>query len=371
MKILHLPTLTGGNSYGLSRGERKIGLHSDVLTFSNEYFRYPADIVLFDNVPRNKIEKVIWRPLLSLKTVVKLRKKYDIFHFNFGSSLIDFPFFGLTLLDLPLFRDYGRIIVTYNGCDARQKFPTVRRVPFSSCHRDDCYHGICSKSFGILDALKREKIKKFERYADAMFALNPDLLYFLPKKARFLPYTIASWDSLKAGPEKIPKDQFRIVHAPTNRAAKGSDVIIRALNNLKNRYGNKIDVCIVENIPNAETLKIFQKADLVIDQILIGWYGAVAVECMKLGTPVMAYIREEDLRWIPAKMAEDCRNAIIMTSPSSIFEDLCQIVENPRILLEKRETGIEYVHKWHDPVYVAGITRDVYENPFTPPASVL
>ncbi len=48
---------------------------------------------------------------------------------------------------------------------------------------------------------------------------------------------------------------------------------------------------IIENKPNKEAIEIYKKADIVIDQVLVGWYGAFAVEVMKMGKPVAVFIR--------------------------------------------------------------------------------
>lgn len=360
MNVLHLPTSTGGNAYGLSRGERQLGIHSDVLVVNNDYIQYPADVMLFKKPPRNKFEKLFVRPCISMKYIRKIIREYDTFHFNYGSSVLDFPLFGLTLLDLPLYKDQGKVFVTYNGCDARQKYSTMERVPFSACHRDDCYGGICKKSLGYFDKLKSHKIKKFDKYADAIFSVNPDLLHFLPERAQFLPYTIANWDSIERMPNNQDLKKIRVLHAPTNRGAKGSDIIINALHQARRKYGNIFELELVEGVTHEEALKKISKADLVIDQILVGWYGGLAVEAMKMGKPVMAYIREEDLHYIPPRMADDCKKAIINADPSTIFEKICEIIDSPQILKDFSESGLDYVNTWHDPIKVAEITRNAY-----------
>ena len=45
---------------------------------------------------------------------------------------------------------------------------------------------------------------------------------------------------------------------------------------------------------HGEALGRLAAADLVVDQLVLGWYGAVAVEAMALGRPVLAYIREDE-----------------------------------------------------------------------------
>jgi hypothetical protein len=53
---------------------------------------------------------------------------------------------------------------------------------------------------------------------------------------------------------------------------------------------------------NEAARRIYEKADLLVDQLLAGWYGGVAVEFMALGKPVVCYLRESDLRFLPEAM---------------------------------------------------------------------
>jgi hypothetical protein len=351
--------MVGGMSWGLAQGERKIGLHSEVLVLFENWHRYPADRVIFKRSQESLIMKCLGC-LNLFKNLYEIRKNFDVFHFNFGSSLIDFRRLHLHLIDLPLYKGKGKIVVTYNGCDARQKYPTIRRVSFSACHQEDCYNGICKDR--KRDEMKRFRIAKFDHYADALFAVNPDLLYFLPERTKFLPYAIADWDEIETLSYKKIDKRLRIVHSPTNRAAKGSEIIIQSLERLKKRYGDFIEVLLVEGLPYRKARQVYTEADLAIDQILIGWYGGFAVELMKMGKPVLSFIREEDLRFIPKEMAKDCQEALILAEPSTLDEKLLELVENPDILLKHSEAGLDYVYKWHDPAFVGKITKSVYES---------
>jgi hypothetical protein len=356
LSVVHLAMNIGGMSWGLSRGERALGIDSDVLVTKTNFLDYPADRVIFDG--NSRFQKTFRTPIL-IWEALKIRKKYDVFHFNFGSSLIDKWRKGKPLRDLPLFRNRGRIVVTYNGCDARQKYPTMQRVPFSACHDECCYGGTCNAKKS--DELKRKHIEKFDHYADVIFAVNPDLFYFLPERTEFLPYAIANWDTIETVPCRPPSGTLRIVHAPTNRAAKGSDIIIDALQRARTKYGNRIQFDLIENMSNRKALEAYAAADLVIDQVLIGWYGGLAVEVMKMGKPVMAFIRDEDLRFLPKGMAAGCREAVIHACPDTIFDKLCRLIEDQTLLKEYRDAGLDYVHTWHSPTVVARITKAAYE----------
>jgi len=345
-------------SWGLAQGERALGLESNVLVVSDNWLQYPADRFLFKNAQNSLWSKML-RLAILMKEVYRIRKRYDVFHFNYGTSLIDLWKIGLPLLDLPFYKK-GKVVMTFNGCDARQKYPTLKRNDSSACHDDLCYHGICKD--GKLDKKKEKRIHKLDRYADAIFAVNPDLFYFLPEQTKFLPYTIGAWNQIGVTPLRDLRKGLKILHSPTDRGAKGSKIIIQTLQKIKKQYGERVEIILVENISNRQALQIYSEVDLAIDQILIGWYGGFAVEMMKMGKPVMAFIREGDLKYIPKEMAEECLQTIINVTPSSLYERLCFLIENPETLKRYREAGLDYVHRWHSPVYVAGITKSVYEN---------
>ena len=352
-KVLHLATSVGGNSWGLAQGERRLGLDSQVLITKNTWLNYPYDLSLHWE------EKKPWTTFFSsIASFLKYRNKFDVFHFNYGSTLIDFRTYGIHHWDLPFYHKDKKIIFTYNGCDARQKYKTMERVKFASCYEEGCYNGICNS--GARDRMREKRIHRVSKYAHHIFAVNPDLLYFLPENiSSFLPYSIASWYEIQKVPYEIDR-KIKILHSPTNRAAKGSRYIIQALGNLKKRYD--IEIILVDKVPNKEALDIYKKADLVVDQVLTGWYGGFAVEGMKMGKPVCAFIREEDLRFIPHEMARNVKDAIININPFNIENVLAEYLENPQLLYQKSKAGLEYVHKWHDPVYVAGITKSIYES---------
>lgn len=356
MKVLHLPTDVGGNAWGLSRAERLVGLQSDVLTRERSNLAYPnGDIKL-------NLETISFRSARFLKLLssfFRIRNKYDIFHFNYGTSLLHMaqhPFFYL--LDLPFYPKKAKLFVTYNGCDARQKFPTMQRTPIAACHHENCYNGMCNS--GKKDKERQKCIEKMSRYVKHMWALNPDLLYFLPPdKSSFLPYTVCSYEVGKYLP-KLEK-KLKIIHAPTNQVAKGSSYILEALYRLEKKYPEHLDILVIQNLPYQQAVEMYKQADLVIDQVLIGWYGAFAVETMLMGKPVIARISVEDLKFLPPQMANDLLQTVIQADPLTLYDVVERCLHDREFLKKRAEASIAYATKWHHPAYVASITKAKYE----------
>lgn len=355
MRVLHLPINAGANPWYLSRGERELGISSDVLVKESNWLRYPADINLaLDRYPR------ICKPLVMAQSFLKYRSLYDIFHFNMGSSFLHFPGSHVFHWDLPYFPKGAKKYATYQGCDIRQKMPTMARRTIASCHETQCYGGRCNS--GRLDELRRRSLKRMAPYVNHIWAVNPDLLWFLPpEKSSFLPYAVGVEEYVKSPLKEEFAGPVRILHAPTDRGAKGSTYILKGLQSLQQKYPEDVEILLVENMPHKEALEKYRQADIVVDQILLGWYGALAVEAMALGKAVISRIEPADLHFIPELMQKDLSEALCSAGPSDFLEKLEEMIQNRRVITDYGKAGREYALKWHHPRRVATIVKEQYE----------
>ncbi len=325
------------------------------MVYRTSWLRFQADIDL--HIERSSR---VGRTAKALLFFTKALAKYDVFHFNWGSSFasnLSYLRF-LELADLPILRAFEKkIVVTFLGCDIRQRYFCNANFPISACAEPDCYTGECDRE---TDAFKKKRVERFSRYAHKMFAVSPDLLHFLPQGSELLPcYSVdlSEWQPVR----KAQDGKFRILHAPTRRAVKGTKYILEALEKLKNKH-KIVELVLVENIPHDRVRELYSQADLAIDQLLLGWYGVFSVEIMALGRPVVCYIREEDLKYVPAEMRQDM--PIINANPSNLFDTLEQVLEERHKLEAIGERSRAYVEKWHDPMKTAQRMKKVYESLF-------
>ncbi|MGK7344296.1 MAG: glycosyltransferase [Candidatus Nitrospinota bacterium M3_3B_026] len=352
LSILHLPTAVGGAAWGLRCAERALGHRSDCLVADRNSFDYPADIRVGGG-------SRVTATLARLRAFMRLRKAYDVFHFNFGTSLISFPTLGAPLLDLGWYPERAVKVVTYQGCDARMRKRILAETELSACQDGHCDHRMCRD--GDLDRFRDIMIAKMDAKVDHIFALNPDLLRFLPGRAEFLPYTIASWDD---SPPRLPARRsgpLVVVHAPSNRAVKGTSCLLEAVSRIERSHPGKIQLDLVEGVPHHEALARYAAADVVVDQLLIGWYGALSVEAMRMGVPVICYLRRSDFSFLPAGMADDLAEAVTIATPQTLEEALLTILENRETIAVKSEAARAFVHKWHDPEKIARHVVGRYE----------
>ena len=324
------------------------------MSYIGSAFGYVADEILWKpNSTYDQQEKKRWK-LLS-----KALFDYDVVHYNFGTPILDWDtylnagpgkrmrLYRLynrlnSLLELPLLRFSRKVIaVTYQGDDARQG--------------DFCRHNfrisIANDVGGTYytpetDAIKRQRIKRFSKCANLVYALNPDLFHVLPARTRFLPYAHIDLDEWTVA-QRERRSRPLLLHAPSHRGAKGTRYILGAVDRLKSA-GLKFDFMLVEGIPQAEARKFYEEADIAVDQLLAGWYGGFAVEMMALGKPVICYIRREDLRFIP----EGMRNSlpVIQADPGSIESVLEKWLLKSDF--DRRQQGLasrQFIERWHDP----------------------
>src|SRR5438094_453806 len=80
------------------------------------------------------------------------------------------------------------------------------------------------------------------------------------------------------------RDRPLVVHAPSNRARKGTEQLVAACEGLE------VDLEIVEGLHHDEAFARYAAADIVVDQLNAGWYGVFALEAMALGKPVLTFL---------------------------------------------------------------------------------
>jgi len=353
VRVLHCPTDTGGNAWGLSRAERALGVHSDVMVRRSSLSQYPSDVDL-----RLRDGTLPARIVRLGGFFLKALRQYDVFHFNWGMTIADYWLWNINYLELPLLKKLGkRVIMTFQGCDARMK--TVSRERFSTSACAECDVAWCTPR---LDAIRQARIRKVCAYADHVFALNPDLLHFLPG-AEFLPYAsvnAAEWipDETAHGKSSSARP-FRVLHMPTQRSIKGTKYIEQACARLR-AEGWPVELILVEDVPHAQVKDLIAGADLVVDQLLIGWYGAFAVEAMALRKPVLCYLREEDLkRFVPFRD----RIPIVRTTKETLADDLRALLRDPARWSALGVAGRRFVEECHDPLKIAQRTIAAYQGP--------
>ncbi len=359
MNVLHAPFNFGSQASSLAEAENAVRRQGGVAgrSWSVDFEplpRFSAASEVFS--PPEGWRGVIHRSLKPFFYGLKHVADFQVLHLYSGRSLLRFEgrFRFFDHGDLPLWKALGkRIFVTFQGCEVRYRSHTKHR-PFSPCQDGVCDIPGCDAA---LEARLRRSCVSLLRWADKAFCLNPDLLAHVPS-AEFLPYVALPTEIGEPAP-KHSRTLPLIVHAPSNRSIKGTEFVLAASAALQATHPHELRL--VEGLPRAEALEVYAQADILVDQLRLGWYGALAVEAMALGVPVVAYLDAEDLARIPPPMREEL--PIRSASPDSLAAVLATLLEDGALRHELGRRGLGFVRRWHHPLKIARRMLELYQNP--------
>ncbi|MEX2577574.1 MAG: hypothetical protein WD342_00840 [Verrucomicrobiales bacterium] len=365
IRVIHAPEAVAGQSAELAAAERRAGLDSEAISLRPHPFGYGGIRVFGKSTLKPPEVFAAW-----FRMFFHVLRHCDVLHLNFGRSIFDpgpnmlsrIPrwsglrlfFFLLQRLEFLCYRVRGIVVfVTYQGDDVRQgDRQSNGEGPSMSSRVETGYYTKES------DAIKRCRIRFFARQARRIYYLNPDLARVTEGKAEFLPYAsvnLREWGAV--APDA--SEPCHLVHAPSHRGAKGTEFVLEAVQRLRDE-GIPFRFSLVEGKTRQEARAIYESAHLVVDQLLAGWYGGLAVECMALGRPVIARIREEDLDAIPPEMRREL--PLVRATPDTLGEVLREWLRKPaEALRERGDASRKFVEKWHDPDAIAIRMKKDYE----------
>lgn len=314
----------------LASFERRVGINSYSVSFPTNYQADQVDQLIEGN-SANYLEEFL--------------ERFDIFNFHFGISL-----FGQSLADLEILRHHGKkVILHYHGCDIRDSKLTLERHPISAC--SECWPMACSANRKTSQGLRR-------RFANRITVSTPDLLEFEPDSF-WLPQAV-NLDHIKRVAAKgqpaftrEDDDTVYIVHAPSASQLKGTRFIERAVQHLQ-AQGIKVTLVHLTGMPHEVVLASVAAADLVIDQVLIGAYGVLAVEAMALGKPTLCFIRDDLSRYYPSDLP------ILDAHIAKLEVTIARLIENRSAWTAIGQASVAYAARYHDGRAVAHRLAELY-----------
>lgn len=336
---MHAPTNIAGIAGLLASAERDLGYDATSIQYVAHKYDFGTDKTLNLSRNSNPLKKVATTGLFALEAL----RKYDVFHLYFGNTLFPHPY-----PDLPLMKALGKkIVFHFCGCEVRQRDNTLAKYQVSGCH--ECVSLVCLA-----------KHHPEPSRADVALVSTPDLLEFVPGAILMPgPVDLKKWTPRPARTSPISHDDpVRILHAPSDREIKGTRHLLHAIERLK-AAGYPVELMLLEGVPHNEVVEYCNKADIAVDQLMIGAYGTVSIEMMAKGVPVICRIRD-DLR---PHYAPDL--PVISAEPygadgRDIYSVLEKLVQEPERWTDLGRQGIEYVAREHEMHRVAERVLPLY-----------
>ena len=306
-------------------------MESNVLAPAHPFGYDAPDIVL----PTGRFAKT--------RTLLAAVRHHDVFHFYFGLSFLR-P--ELRLLDARALRRMGkRVVVEFLGSDARM--PSLER------RRNRHY----VRNPGEDDEVASERMRRWAEITEGHVIVGDHQLDpFLTRHFSRIHYVGQRVDTRRLTPRPPPRSAQRpvVVHAPSNRAIKGTVHVREAIEALR-AAGVSLEYVEIHATSHQETLRQCERADIVVDQLCSGAHGVFAVEAMALGKPVICNMLPEYEATLPG-----C--PIINADPNSIADVLREWLDSSRDRHAHGLASRAYVEAKYDIRIVADRLLDVYES---------
>lgn len=342
VRIFHgLVNIAGIGRY-LADDQRAAGFLSDFVVQEDRTFRQNSHWNLrFDRY-------ATWQKALMLICFLPLALiKYDLFHFYAGESLWPWN------LDLPLLKLLRKkVIITYCGSESRLVEIERKRNP----HWEHLKVGIDHPKY---DASKKRRLAWQSFWADAAIAARDT---YAPV-ARFFPAhkihdlwvnNMIDLDVVHPGPTRSPHSPL-VIHAPSGQL-KGTSAVERAVVELQ-QEGLVFTYRRIENTPNVEMQRILrEEADIVVDQLILGAFGSLAVEGMAYGLPVICYLAP----LIQERHFPDC--PIVSAGPDDVKSRLRELITDAELRIQIGHRGRRWVERHLDRRQISAQVLALYES---------
>jgi glycosyltransferase involved in cell wall biosynthesis len=110
-------------------------------------------------------------------------------------------------------------------------------------------------------------------------------------------------------------------------------------------------------LPKLRLIDAYRAADVVLDQFLIGTFGAVAPEAMACGTPVVMAFDSELHRWCFSELPP----VVDARTPEQIYAALLRLAEDEGELRRLGRQGRDWIERHHGWRLVVDRHLQIYE----------
>jgi len=186
-----------------------------------------------------------------------------------------------------------------------------------------------------------------------------------PAKTEFIPYPIELMGSKRERKrsERDGKGSRKLrLFIGINRERseyKGTDIMLRAAQEIVRKYPEKVELKVAESVPFAEYRQMMDDSDVILDQLYAYTPAMNALEAMSRGLIVVGGGEPENYEII----GETELRPIINVEPNyeSVFHELEQLVLHPERIPELKRQSVEYIRRHHDHLKVARQYEKFYE----------
>lgn len=330
LRVLHLPTNTASLPSHTVRAQRELGIDARAVEYS---YAEPSWATELQGVEHVRLP-VSYRSPAGLRCIVDFARRTrwaDVIHWYYSTRLLprELDFRIIRTLRKPAF-------VEWMGSDIRDPEVEAQDNPV---FREFIERG---NAAGVWSAERsREAQHAFCEAGFVPLAAPGMVQYVLPEyrvKLRVVDRAVVLGDY--EPPAKKPSgERIVIAHAPSRLDLKGTDAVVAAVETLRSAHEFEFDL--IHGVPRSEAIRRIGRADIFVDQLILGDYGMAAIEAMALGVPVVCYVKPQ---LVKAYGNPPIENA----TPATVGSALMRLLGDPSRRQALAARGLQYVRERHD-----------------------
>lgn len=370
------------HTYYLAKELKKRGWVATTLNFDDK----PENALFYHGQDIQFTYGSFWQKLKHLFFYIKALFTYDIFHFcnargmkmlhDWYPLMNPIPFIPMWW-DIKLLKKLGKkIVYSNNGCnDGVLKSTFAQWGYFDTCSicnfRDN--PRVCSVEWGHEWGQYRNSVADFQVSNGGNRAdYNTGPTFHDVPEFYCLDKDLWSPDLMIPSNYMLPlsADTVKVYHAVGNYGSrskksvnpKTTHVYLPLIDKMK-AQGYPVELIFVNDVPN-EKVKYYQlQADIVVDMLTFGWFGANIREAMMLGKPCICYINPEWLESVRMHIPEYANELPIISATIDTVEDVLKdLVQNKAKREEIGKRSRAFAVKWHASDRAAVVFDAIYSS---------
>ena len=194
---------------------------------------------------------------------------------------------------------------------------------------------------------------------------------YFPEKTRFIPLPIhVEIPDIPENPEmpetsdntEIPATPIKLfIGISRGRSAyKGTDIMLRAAEDIANKYPGKVELRKAEGVPFAEYQYMMDGSDAILDQLYSYTPSMNPLLAMSKGIICIGGGEPENYEILGEKELRPIIN--VQPTYDSVYNELEQLVLHPERIAELKQQSVEYVRRHHNYMKVARQYEQFYQS---------
>lgn len=187
-----------------------------------------------------------------------------------------------------------------------------------------------------------------------------DSTQFAQTHMRYKSISLSLWSPEIDIPEQFrlpPTENLRILHSNyleksgrnyMGRNIKGTPHVVAAVERLRDE-GFSVEMILVTDVPS-KYMRFYQaQADIVVEQLIYGWWGSTGVETMALGKPVVCYLRPSWKQNFLKHFPEYTELPIVEADTKTIYDALRRLVVDTKYRAQAGQESRKFAESHFDP----------------------